>query len=81
MPFRMVSVVGRGMGVLDGGGDRQKKGSLGVNFGRPAVTNGYFVAQLCESDALFPNYFWEHLFQFLVDLLATCGIFWSKICN
>jgi len=28
-----------------------------MNLGRPIVTNGDFVAQLCESDALFPNYF------------------------
>jgi len=27
---------------------------LWVNFGRPIVTNGDFVA--CESDVLFPNY-------------------------
>jgi len=40
------------------GGNRRREGEdLGVNFGRPTVTNGDFVAQLCESDALFPNYF------------------------
>jgi len=34
MPFRVVSGVGRGMGVLDGGGDRRKgKGSFGGEFG------------------------------------------------
>jgi len=38
---------------------------LGVNLRRPIVTNGDFVAQLCESDALFLNYFGE-------DLLAIC---------
>jgi len=44
MPFRVVSGVGRGMGVLDGGGDRRRgRGSLGVNLGRPIVTNGDFV--------------------------------------
>jgi len=26
-------------------------------LGRPIVTNGDFVAHLCESDALFSNYF------------------------
>jgi len=45
MPFGVVSGVGRGMGMLDGGGDRQRgKGSFGVNLGRPIVTNGEFVA-------------------------------------
>ena len=38
MPFGMVSWVGRGMGVLDGGGDRRREGVvLGVNLGRPVV--------------------------------------------
>ena len=46
------------MSVLDEGGDRRReRGSLGVNVGRPIETNGDFVAQLCGSDALFPNYF------------------------
>jgi len=37
----VVSGVGRGMGVLDGGGDRRKgRGSFGVNLGHPIVTNG-----------------------------------------
>ena len=50
MPFGMVSGVGRGMGVLDGGGNRRRKsGSFGVNLGRPIVTSGDFVAWLCRS--------------------------------
>jgi len=45
MLFGMVSRVGRGMGVLDGGGDRQRgRGSFGVNLGHPIVTNGDFIA-------------------------------------
>jgi len=46
MPFGMVSAIGRGIGVLDEGGDRQKgKGQFwGVNLGHPVVTNGAFVA-------------------------------------
>ena len=41
MPFGMVSGIGRGMGVLDGGGDRRRgTGSFGVTLGRPIVTNG-----------------------------------------
>jgi len=48
MPFGMVSGVGRGMGVLDGSGDHRREGAvLGVNLGRPIVTNGAFVAQYC----------------------------------
>jgi len=40
-----VSGVGLGMGVLDFGGDRRREGAvLGVNLGRPIVTNGAFVA-------------------------------------
>jgi len=32
---------GRGIGVLDGGGDRRRgRAELGVNLGRPIVTNG-----------------------------------------
>ena len=44
MPFG-VSGVGRGMGALDGVGDRRREGSyLGVNVGHPILTNGNFVA-------------------------------------
>jgi len=46
MPFGVVSGVGRGMGVLDGGGDRRREGTvLLVNFGRPIVTNGAFATR------------------------------------
>jgi len=34
-------------------------------LGRPIVTSGDFVAQFCDSDALFPNYFGEDLLFFL----------------
>ena len=45
MPFGMVSAVGRGMDVLDGGGDRRREGAvLRVNFGRPIINIGDFVA-------------------------------------
>jgi len=45
MPFGLVSGVGQGMGVLDGGGDRRRgRAVLGVNSGRPVVTKGDFVA-------------------------------------
>jgi len=58
MPFGVVRGVGRGMGVLDGGGDRRREGAvLGVNLGRPIVTNGSFATQL------FSNYF-EDLFYY-----------------
>ena len=41
MPFRMVSGVSRGMGVVDGGGDRRRgRDSFEVNLGHPIVTNG-----------------------------------------
>ena len=48
------------MGVLVGGGYR-RRGSLGVNLGRPIVTNGDILSSLCKSDALFPNYIGEDL--------------------
>ena len=45
MPFEMLSAVSRGMGVLDGSGDRRREGAgLAVNSGRPIVTNGDFFA-------------------------------------
>ena len=46
MPFRVVRGVGRGMGVLDEGGDRRREGAvLGVNLGRRIVTNGAFATR------------------------------------
>jgi len=45
MLFGMVSRVGQGMGILDGGGDRQRgRSSFRVNLGHPIVTNGDFLA-------------------------------------
>ena len=45
MPFGVVNGVGRGMGVLDGGGDRRREGAVfGVNLGHPVVISGNFVA-------------------------------------
>jgi len=46
MPCGMVSGVGRGMGVLDGGGDRRRgKGRFGVNLQRLIATNGAFATR------------------------------------
>jgi len=46
MPFGVVSEFGRGMRVLDGGGDRRREWAvLGVNLGRPIVTNGAFATR------------------------------------
>ena len=55
-----------------GGNGRKGRGSFGgVNLWRPVVTNGDFVAKLCKSDALFPNYFGEALlFFFFCNLLS-----------
>jgi len=72
MPFGMVSGVGQGICALDGGGDRRRKGAvLGVNFGHPIVTNGEFVALLCESDALFSNYSEDLLLQLCMTRLQS----------
>jgi len=57
MLFGVMSGVGRGMRVLNGRGDcRREGGVLGVNVGRPFVTNE-------DGDALFPNIFGENLFR------------------
>ena len=56
MPFGVVRGVGRGMGVLDGGGDRQRgRSSFGGEYGASHCNQW----GLC--DALFSNYF-EDLF-------------------
>jgi len=45
MPFGMMSGVGRGMGILDGGGDRRReRAGFWVNVGHPIVTTGDSVA-------------------------------------
>jgi len=45
MPFRVVSGVGRGMGVLDVVNIVEWEGEdLGVNVEHPIVTSGHFVA-------------------------------------
>jgi len=44
-PFRVVSGIGRGMGVLDGVMTVEgEEAGFVVNFGRPIVTNGDCVA-------------------------------------
>jgi len=49
MPFGMVSGIDRGMGVLDGVGDRRREWAvLGVNLGRPFVTNGILLHSCVE---------------------------------
>jgi len=53
------------MGVLDRGGNRRmRSSSFGDEFW---AISGDFVASLCESDALFPNYFGEDLFTFKTE--------------
>jgi len=45
MPFRIISGVGQGMGVLDEGGDhRRERGSFEGKCGHTNVTNGDFAA-------------------------------------
>ena len=40
------------MGVLDGDGDRRREGAvLGVNLGRPIVTNGAFATRSSQITA------------------------------
>ena len=47
MPLGMVSGVDRGMGVSEGRDRRREGAILGVNWGRPIVTNGDFAT--CSS--------------------------------
>jgi len=55
MPFGVVSGIGGGIGVLDGGSDRRREWAVfGVNLGHPIETNR-------DGDVLFPNYFGEDL--------------------
>jgi len=68
MLFGMVSAVGRGTGVLDGGGDRRKgRGSFGGEFGASHCN------QWGTCDALFSNYF-EDLLHYVAESspLLTC---------
>jgi len=65
----MVSGVGRGMGVLDGGDDRRREWAvLEVNLGRPIVTNGDFATQL------FLNYFGISCFYRAMHYSAKRGL-------
>jgi len=67
MPFGVASGVGRGKGVLNGGGDRRRgRGSFGVNW-RPIVTSGAFATRL------FSHYF-EDLFLFLTVPLKISSL-------
>jgi len=62
MPFGVVSWVGRGIGVLDGGGDRQRgRGSFAGEFGA-AHSN-----QWGRRRAL-PKLLWEDLFLFCLKI-------------
>ena len=50
MPFGVVRGVGRGMAALDGDGDCRREGAvLGVNLGRPIVTNGAFATRSSQT--------------------------------
>jgi len=60
MPFGLVSGVGRGMGVLDGGGYRRREGAvLDINVGRPIETNGILCVR--SGDAALPKLLWDFM--------------------
>ena len=72
MPFGVVRGVGRGMGVLDGGGIVEGEGAvLRVNLGRPIVTNGALATRL------FSNYF-EDLLMLISVLYGTRKLCYRK---
>jgi len=75
MPIGMVSGVGRGMDVLVWGGDRRRgRAVLGMNLGRPIVTNGDFVMRL------FPNYFGQVLF-IVSHHRSVCFVYCGKTAD
>ena len=60
MPFRLVSGVGRRMGVLDGVVIAEGEGALlWVNLGRPVATNGYFCCVEVRERRTVPKLLWE----------------------
>jgi len=70
MPFRMVSGVGREMGVLDGGGDRRReRDSFGVNVGHPIVTNGNFMTYSLYRGN--PKLLWDFLLSLRRSLVES----------
>ena len=75
MPFGVVRGVGRGMGVLDGDGDRRREGTvLGVNLGRPIVANGAFPTL---SSQIQPKYGRKFISELIADLVigkAVCSM-------
>jgi len=61
MPFGVLSGVGRGMGVLDRGGDRRKEGAVfGLNVGHSIVAQLFFFMR--GGDAALPKLLWDFLF-------------------
>jgi len=67
MPFGVVSGIGRGKGVLNGGGHRRRgKDSFGVNMEHPIATNEDFMVQFFSAvkggDAAVPKLLWDFLF-------------------
>jgi len=68
MPFGVVSGVGRRMGVLDGGGNRQREVAvLWINVGYHILTNGILCVR--GGDAALPKLLWD----FLLLLLSVCA--------
>jgi len=65
MPFEVISGVSRGMGVLDGSGDRRREEALvvTVNVWHPIVTNRIFCVR--DSDAALPKLLWDFLLHCL----------------
>jgi len=65
MPFGVMSVVGRGISVLDGCGDRRRKGVVfGVNMGHPTVSSGNLCVR--GSDAALPKLLWDFLIHYYI---------------
>ena len=70
MPFGVVSGIGRGIGVLDGSGDRRREGAvLVVNVGHPIVTNEILCVR--GGDAALPRLLWDFLFSRLWHIVVV----------
>jgi len=78
MLFGVVSGVGLGMGVLDGGGDCQRgRGSLGVNFGCPIITNGAFETHSSQI-TLRTFHHMRYVYSVSFDIEKSCDVILCK---
>ena len=70
MPFGVVSRIGRGMDVLDGGGYRRReRGSFGGKFLACHCNQWGLCCVAVRERRTLPKLLWEDLFRFVANLL------------